>query len=128
MLTFEAAARRRETHRLRLLLEQTLAAQRVEAEMTRLGMQRTAADTSDRLARMGERIVAFRGALEAGLQTVRAVLSREQGDLRLALADGQEKSTRQIGLQFESTRTLLEAKLGEMREGNEGKLAEIRRP
>ncbi len=127
VLAFEAAARRRETHRLRLLLEQTLAAQRGEADRTRLGMHRMAADTSDRLARMAERIVAFRGALDTGLQAIRTVLTREGGDLRLALADGQEKSARQIGLQFESTRTLLETKLREMREGNEAKLAEIQK-
>ena len=127
LLAFEAAARRRETHRLRLLLEQALAAQRGEAEMTRLGMHRAAVEMSERLARMGERIVAFCGALDTGLQAIRTVLSREQGDLRLALADGQEKSARQIGLQFESTRTLLEAKLREMREGNEAKLAEIQK-
>ncbi len=126
-LALGAAGRRGDNHRLRLLLEQTLAAQRGDAETTRLLMMRAATDTSDRLARMGERIVAFRGGLETGLQSLRTVLSREQGDLRLALAEGQEKSARQIGLQFESTRTLLEAKLREMREGNEGKLAEIQK-
>ncbi|MBV8576349.1 MAG: DNA recombination protein RmuC [Acetobacteraceae bacterium] len=117
--------------RLRILAEQSLAGQRAEAETTRLtlvtAIRSIATETGDRLSGMGERLVALRGELKTGLETVRGTLSREQGDLRLALAEGQEKSGRQIGAQFESTRTLLESKLREMREGNEGKLAEIQK-
>ena len=108
-----------------------LAGQRAEAETTRatLGsaIRRLEIESADRLAIMGERVVALRGELNTGIETVRTTLSREQGDLRLALAQGQEKSGKQIGAQFESTRALLEAKLREMREGNEGKLAEIQK-
>jgi DNA recombination protein RmuC len=122
---------RREMQRLRMLAEQSLAGQRAEAETTRLtlvtAIRSIATETGDRLSGMGERLVALRAELKTGLETIRGTLSREQGDLRLALADGQEKSGREVGAQFESTRTLLESKLREMREGNEGKLAEIQK-
>ncbi len=49
-------------------------------------------------------------------ETTRAVLSREQGQQRL-----------EIGTHFEGVRAMLESKLREMREGNEGKLAEIQK-
>ena len=131
LATFQSGAARRQSERLRILAEQSLAGQRAEAETTRMmlsaAIHRLAGDTGDRLAAMGERMVALRGELNTGLETVRTTLSREQGELRLALADGQEKSGKQIGAQFEGTRTLLEAKLREMREGNEGKLTEIQK-
>lgn len=120
-------SRRREAIRLRLLCEQMLASQHGDAEMTRRFFQQTAGETSDRLARMGERIVALRGAHDAGLQAVRSVLVREQDALRLALAEGQEKSGQFVARQFETTRAMLEAKLREMREANEAKLAAIQK-
>jgi DNA recombination protein RmuC len=49
-------------------------------------------------------------------ETTRAVLSREQGQQRL-----------EIGTHFETTRGMVESKLRELREGNEGKLAEIQK-
>ena len=105
---------------LRLLGEQSLAGTRTEAETTRAALR--AADTAT-----AERIAGVRGAYEIGLEQVRTVLSREQGDMRLALMEGQQKSAEQIGKQFETTRTMMEAKLRELREGNETKLAEIQK-
>ena len=127
LLAAQNAARGWEMQRLRLLLEQVLAGQRGEAEMSRAVLERMRAETADRLARMGERMVGLRGGLEGGLQSIRVVLSRGNGDLRLALAEGQEKSAAQIGTEFDSTRALLDARLREMREGNEIKLAEIQK-
>jgi DNA recombination protein RmuC len=105
---------------LRLLSEQSLAGTRAEAETTRATLR--AADTST-----AERIIGLRGAYDMAMEQMRTVLSREQGELRLALAEAQRKSTEQIGTQFETTRGMIEAKLREMREGNEGKLAEIQK-
>src|ERR1700744_2751139 len=105
---------------LRLLSEQSLAGTRAEAETTRAILR--AADTSS-----AERIIALRGAYDMAMEQMRTVLSREQGELRLALAEAQRKSTEQIGAQFETTRGMIEAKLREMREGNETKLAEIQK-
>ena len=105
---------------LRLLSEQSLAGTRAEAETTRATLR--AADTST-----AERIIGLRGAYDMAMEQMRTVLSREQGELRLALAEAQRKSTEQIGTQFETTRGMIESKLREMREGNEGKLAEIQK-
>ena len=105
---------------LRLLGEQALAGTRAEAETTRIALR--AGETT-----MAERVAGLRGALDTGIEQVRTVLSREQGELRLAMADGQQKSAAQIGAQFETTRAMLEGKLREMREGNETKLAEIQK-
>ncbi len=105
---------------LRLLSEQSLAGTRAEAETTRAILR--AADTSS-----AERIIGLRGAYDMAMEQMRTVLSREQGELRLALAEAQRKSAEQIGAQFETTRGMVEAKLREMREGNEGKLAEIQK-
>lgn len=105
---------------LRLLAAQSLAGARVEAETTRAVLH--AADT-----RTAERIVALRGAYDMAMEQMRTVLSREQGELRMALAEAQRKSAEQIGAQFETTRGMVETKLREMREGNEGKLGEIQR-
>ncbi len=88
--------------RLRILAEQGLAGTRSEADTTR------------------ERLTVLSGAIEAGVERVRTTLSREQGELRLALRDD-------VGKQFETTRTTLEAKLRELRDGNETKLAEIQK-
>ena len=92
----------RDMQRLRILAEQGLAGTRGEADMTR------------------ERLTALGGAVEAGVERVRTTLSREQGEMRLALRDD-------VGSQFETTRTMLESKLRELREGNETKLAEIQK-
>ena len=105
---------------LRLLAEQSLAGARAEAETTRAALR--AADTA-----IAERIIGLRGAYDMAMEQMRTVLSREQGELRLALAEAQRKSTEQIGAQFETTRGMIEAKLREMREGNEAKLAEIQK-
>jgi len=92
----------RDMQRLRILAEQGLAGTRGEADTTR------------------ERLGALGGAIEAGVERVRTMLSREQGELRLAVRDD-------VSSQFETTRTMLEAKLRELREGNESKLAEIQK-
>jgi DNA recombination protein RmuC len=92
----------RDMQRLRILAEQGLAGTRGEGDTTR------------------ERLAALGGAVESGVERVRTMLSREQGELRLALRDD-------VGQQFETTRTMLEAKLRELREGNEAKLAEIQK-
>ena len=105
---------------LRLLAEQSLAAARAEAETTRAAVRTAETET---LRRMTE----LRGGFETATEQIRTVLSREQGELRLALADGQRKSAEQIGIQFETTRSMVEAKLKEIREGNEAKLAEIQK-
>ncbi|MGE0419642.1 MAG: DNA recombination protein RmuC [Acetobacteraceae bacterium] len=104
---------------LRLLAEQALAAQRTESETTRAAAQTVARDTADRLAVM-------RGTLEVGIEQIRTVLTREQGAFRLALMEAQKAGSEQIAAQFEQTRTVIDARLKEMREGNEAKLAEIR--
>lgn len=103
----------RDVERLRLLAEQVLAGTRGEAEATRL--------------MVADRLAGLRGAFDTGIEQVRTVLSREQGELRLALADGQQKTAEGIGRQFETTRVVLDAKLRELREGNEAKLAEIQK-
>ncbi len=105
---------------LRLLAEQSLAGGRAEAETTRAALR--AADTA-----IAERLAGLAAAQETGTEQVRTVLSREQGELRLALAETQQKTADRIGTQFETTRTLIEAKLRELREGNEAKLAEIQK-
>ena len=116
----QGAARARELAQLRLLAEQTLAGIRAEAETTRIELRGAGTTTIERLAGLG-------GIFNTGIEQVRTTLSREQGELRLALSDGQQKTASSIGIQFETTRTLLETKLGEMREGNEKKLAEIQK-
>ena len=103
---------------LRLLAEQTQSGLRGEHETTRIAIR--AAETGS-----AERLAVLRGALDVGTEQIRTALSRDQGELRLALADGQAKATAQTAGQFESVRQLLDAKLRELREGNEAKLAEI---
>src|SRR5271165_57370 len=105
---------------LRLLAEQGLAGTRAEGETTRAALRAAGTETAERLAML-------RGAMDTGVEQIRTTLSREQGELRLALADGQAKTASAIGTQFDGTRTLLEAKLMEMREGNETKLADIQK-
>jgi len=117
---FVVARQARTLAALRLLAEQSLTGAHAEAETTRAVLRAT--DTG-----IAERIIALRGAYDMAMEQMRTVLSREQGELRLALAEAQRKSTEQIGAQFESTRAMIEAKLREMREGNETKLAEIQK-
>lgn len=94
---------------LRLLAEQSLAGARAEAETTRATVRASAVDAVDRMATM-------RGALDLATEQIRTVLSREQGELRVALGEAQRKSAEQIAIG-----------LREMREGNEAKLAEIQK-
>jgi DNA recombination protein RmuC len=105
----QASHQESQSQALRLLAEQALAGTRAEAEATRTALRATAADTAERLALM-------RGAMDTGTEQVRTVLSREQGELRTALADGQLRTAAQ-----------LELRLREMREANEAKLAEIQK-
>jgi DNA recombination protein RmuC len=105
----QASHQESQSQALRLLAEQALAGTRGEAEATRTALRATAADTAERLALM-------RGAMDTGTEQVRTVLSREQGELRTALADGQLRTAAQ-----------LELRLKEMREANEAKLAEIQK-
>ena len=105
---------------MRLLAEQSLAGARAEAETTRATVRAAEADNIRRLTEL-------RGGFDMATEQVRTLLSREQGELRLALAEGQRLSGERIGAQFETTRTMVEAKLKEIREGNEAKLAEIQK-
>ncbi|MBN8872104.1 MAG: DNA recombination protein RmuC [Rhodospirillales bacterium] len=103
---------------LRLAAEQALAGQRAEGETTRAALRGAGADQAERLG-------ALRGALDTAIEQLRTVLSRGQGELRLALNEAQQAADARIAAQFETTRAMLEAKLREMREGNETKLAAI---
>lgn len=82
---------------LRLVAQQGTAGERSEAETTRRVLS----------AETAERTAALRGALDAGIEQVRTVLAREQGELRIALADGQHRTGEEL-------RNLLEAKLAEI--------------
>ncbi|HEX3575457.1 MAG TPA: DNA recombination protein RmuC [Rhodopila sp.] len=103
---------------LRLLAEQTQAGLRAENETTRNAVR--AGETGG-----AERLAGLKGALDVGIEQIRTALSRDQGALRLALAEGQAKTVAQTGAHFETVRELLDLKLRELREGNEAKLAEI---
>jgi DNA recombination protein RmuC len=92
---------------LRLLAEQTQVGLRSENETTRNAVR--AGETSG-----AERVAGLRGALDLVAEQIRTALSRDQGELRLALAEGQAKASQ-----------LLELKLRELRESNEAKLADI---
>ncbi len=92
---------------VRLLLEQTQASIRAEAETTRIALR--ASETGQ-----AERLAAVRGALD---------LATEQ--LRTALAEGMLRTSGQTAEQFETVRQLLDAKLRELRESNDQRLAEI---
>jgi DNA recombination protein RmuC len=96
--------------RLRLLVEQALAGQRSDGDSIRLATQSATADMAARLA-------ALHGEMNTGIETLRTVLSREQGELRLALAQGEEQAQKRITIQFETTRLLLETKLAEIQRG-----------
>ncbi|MBN8901060.1 MAG: DNA recombination protein RmuC, partial [Rhodospirillales bacterium] len=76
-------------------------------------------------AEQAERLGTLRGALDTATERLRTELSRGQGELRLVLNEAQQAADARIAAQFETTRAMLEAKLREMREGNEAKLAAI---
>jgi DNA recombination protein RmuC len=103
---------------LRLLAEQNQVGLRAENETTRSALR--ASETAG-----AERVAGLRGALDVSIEQIRTALSRDQGELRLALAEGQVKAIEQTGTRFETIRQLLDVKLRELREGNEAKLAEI---
>jgi len=107
---------------LRLLAEQGLAGLRAENETTRATLRALETTRSEQLA---DRLGGLRGALDLATEQLRTALSRDQGELRLALADGQRKTIEQTGAQFETVRQLLDLKLRELRESNEARLAEI---
>jgi DNA recombination protein RmuC len=100
--------------RLRLLAEQALAGQRGEAETTRRLLTDSERAT---LAALGE----LRTTQVAGAGSLAALLAAEQGKLRNALSEERDKAAQQA----ESTRTLLEGKLRDLRESNDTKLAQI---
>jgi DNA recombination protein RmuC len=110
----------RTLERVRLIAEQVLAGQRAEAETTRAAVRGAGGDQA-------ERVGALRGALDTATEQIRTALSRGQGEMRLFLADAQAQSFAHVTGQFESTRAMLEAKLRDMREGSESKLAEIQK-
>src|ERR1035437_9996231 len=97
----QGAANARQMEHLRLLAEQNLAGARAEAEAVRAEVRAAGTNSLERLTILG-------GAFATGIEQVRTTLSREQGELRLALADGEQKTATAIGAQFETTRTLLE--------------------
>jgi len=105
-----ADALSRDQERQRLLLEQTLAAQRSDGDAVRAALAHATADTAERLA-------ALRGEQATAMESVRTVLTREQGELRLALAQTQEQARATLTTQTEATRLLLETKLGEIQRG-----------
>jgi len=89
-----------EIQRLRILAEQGLAGQRGEAEATRLAVTRSASEAAERMA-------VLRGALETGVEQVRAALAHGQGELRIALSAD-------LLRQSEATRASLEGKVAEI--------------
>jgi len=105
-----ADALAREQDRQRLLLEQTLAAQRGDGDSVRTALQSATADTAERLATL-------RGEQATAMETVRRVLTQEQAELRLALEKTQEQARATLTAQTEATRLLLEAKLTEIQRG-----------
>ncbi|HVB69667.1 MAG TPA: DNA recombination protein RmuC [Acetobacteraceae bacterium] len=104
--------------RARLAAEQARDAASGQAETTRRMIEAQGRD-------MVERVTALRGAQDMAMEQLRTVLSREQGELRLALGEAREAIGRAIGTQFDTTRAVLDEKLRELREGNETKLAEM---
>ncbi len=104
---------------LRLLAEQTVAGTRAEAETTRALMTRGERDLAERLATL-------RGSYDTGIEQVRTVLTREQGELRLALAEAHRLGTEQMHQRFETLRAAMDLQLKDMRENSDLRLAEIR--
>jgi DNA recombination protein RmuC len=106
--------------RARLVAEQARDAVRSEAETSRRQAEAAGRDLTDRLG-------ALRGAQDLAAEQLRTALAEGQGALRLALTEAREAQARASTAGFEDTRTLLETRLRELREGNEAKLAEIQR-
>ena len=79
----------RDLQHLRILSEQARDGTRTEAETTRAHLRTQSTEGV-------ERLTSLRGALDTSLEQVRNVLTREQGELRLALAEAQRKATEQI--------------------------------
>lgn len=78
--------------RLRLSIEQALAGQRADGDSVRAAFQAATADTAARIAAL-------------------------DGQLRLALTEISEQTRQRLTTQFETTRTVLEAKLTEIQHG-----------
>ncbi len=113
---------------VRLVLEEGRG--KTEAALTaQFDGTRTLLDTKLRELREGneQRLEAIQRTLNEQLRLAQETQTREQGELRLALAEAQRKGTEATAAQFDATRTLLDAKLRELREGNEAKLAEIQK-
>ena len=106
--------------RARLVAEQARDAIRSEAETSRRQAEAAGRDLTDRLG-------ALRGAQDLAAEQLRTALAEGQGALRQALTEAREAQARASTAGFEDTRTLLETRLRELREGNEAKLAEIQR-
>ena len=117
---FTVSRHTRALERLRLLAEQSLAGTRTEAETTRAEARAAQAAHTGRLAEL-------QSGLALGLERMRTVLSREQGELRLTLAETRRLSAERTASQAEALRGLIDTRLREMREGNEAKLAEIQK-
>ena len=94
-------------HHLRLLAEQALAGARAEAETTRATVRGAESENIRRLTEL-------RGGFDLATEQLRTVLSREQGELRLALAESQRLAGTATSAQFETTRTMLETKLADI--------------
>jgi len=106
-------------HTVRLLAEQAVAGTRTEAETTRALLSRWERELIDKLATL-------RASYDTGTEQVRTVLSREQGELRLALAETQRLGAEQMHQRFEALRTSMDRQLKELRETSDTRLAEIR--
>jgi DNA recombination protein RmuC len=101
---FLVARQARGMQHLRLLAEQALAGARAEAETTRATVRAAETESIRRLTEL-------RGGFDLATEQLRTVLSREQGELRLALAESQRLAGALIAGQFETTRAMLETKL-----------------
>src|SRR5271168_1795599 len=75
----------KELQHLRILSEQARDGTRTEGETTRAHLRAQSSEGVERLTTM-------RGALDTSLEQVRTVLTREQGELRMALSESQRKS------------------------------------
>jgi DNA recombination protein RmuC len=114
----------RDGQHLRLLLEQVLAAGRSEGETTRGHLA-----TAERTLSAG--LGTLRQDVIAALGDFRTTLTRDAGELRTMLMEAQGRqrdAQRESAVEAqEKTARLLEAKLRELREGNEAKLSEIQK-
>ena len=116
------------TEQLRLVLEEGRG-KTATALATQFDATRSVLDTKLRELRESneQRLEAIRHSLNEQLRLAQETQTREQAELRLALAEAQRKATEATAAQFETTRGVLDAKLRELREGNETKLAEIQK-